>query len=82
MKLCHFEAGLDQRLFLIAGPCTAESLELCIEVAGRLQEICAGQHAMPAATVRDTILDAVMKHQAGELAADDMTVLVIRRLPA
>ena len=41
MKLCHFEAGLDQRLFLIAGPCTAESLELCIEVAGRLQEICA-----------------------------------------
>jgi serine phosphatase RsbU (regulator of sigma subunit) len=47
----------------------------------RLQEICAGQHAMPASEVRDTILDAVMKHQNGEPAADDMTVLVIRRLP-
>jgi 2-dehydro-3-deoxyphosphooctonate aldolase (KDO 8-P synthase) len=29
MKLCHFEAGIDQPLFLIAGPCTAESLDLC-----------------------------------------------------
>ena len=42
MKLCHFAAGLDQPLFLIAGPCTAESLELCLEVAGTLKEICAG----------------------------------------
>lgn len=42
MKLCHFAAGVDQPLFLIAGPCTAESLELCIEVAGTLKEICAG----------------------------------------
>ncbi|HCZ17711.1 MAG TPA: 3-deoxy-8-phosphooctulonate synthase [Accumulibacter sp.] len=40
MKLCHFEAGLDQPLFLIAGPCTAESLALCIDIAGQLQEIC------------------------------------------
>ncbi|WP_300338696.1 3-deoxy-8-phosphooctulonate synthase [Accumulibacter sp.] len=40
MKLCHFEAGLDQPLFLIAGPCTAESLALCVDVAGQLQEIC------------------------------------------
>lgn len=40
MKLCGFDAGIDQPLFLIAGPCTAESLELCIEVAGRLKEIC------------------------------------------
>ncbi len=38
MKLCGFDAGIDQPLFLIAGPCTAESLELCIEVAGRLKE--------------------------------------------
>ncbi|MCM8620456.1 MAG: 3-deoxy-8-phosphooctulonate synthase [Candidatus Accumulibacter sp.] len=41
MKLCQFEVGLDRPLFLIAGPCTAESLDLCIEVAGQLQEICA-----------------------------------------
>ena len=40
MKLCHFEVGLDSPLFLIAGPCTAESLDLCLEVAGRMQEIC------------------------------------------
>lgn len=41
MKLCGFDVGLDQPLFLIAGPCTAESLELCIDVAGRMKEICA-----------------------------------------
>jgi len=40
MKLCGFEAGLDQPLFLIAGPCTAESLELCVEVAGTLKAVC------------------------------------------
>ena len=40
MKLCEREVGIDRPLFLIAGPCTAESLELCVEVAGRLQEIC------------------------------------------
>ena len=41
MKLCGFDVGLDKPLFLIAGPCTAESLELCLEVAGRMKEICA-----------------------------------------
>jgi 2-dehydro-3-deoxyphosphooctonate aldolase (KDO 8-P synthase) len=46
MKLCGFEAGLDQRLFLIAGPCVVESRELQIETAGRLKEIC-GRLGMP-----------------------------------
>ena len=41
MKLCGFEAGLDQPLFLIAGPCVVESRELQLETAGRLKEICA-----------------------------------------
>ncbi len=41
MKLCGFEAGLDRPLFLIAGPCVVESLELQIETAGRLKEITA-----------------------------------------
>ncbi len=41
MKLCGFEAGLDQPLFLIAGPCVVESRELQIETAGRLKEMCA-----------------------------------------
>jgi len=38
MKLCGFEAGLDQPLFLIAGPDTLESEQLCLEVAGQVKE--------------------------------------------
>ncbi len=41
MKLCGFAAGLDRPLFLIAGPCVVESLELQVETAGRLKEITA-----------------------------------------
>ena len=40
MKLCGFEAGLDQPFFLIAGPCTAESEQLCLDVAGHMKEVC------------------------------------------
>ena len=39
MKLCGFDVGLDRPLFLIAGPCVVESLQLQIDVAGRLKEI-------------------------------------------
>ncbi|KAF0192595.1 MAG: 2-dehydro-3-deoxyphosphooctonate aldolase (KDO 8-P synthase) [Gammaproteobacteria bacterium] len=39
MKLCGFEVGLDQPLFLIAGPCVIESEQLAIDTAGRLKEI-------------------------------------------
>ena len=39
MDLCGFKVGLDQPLFLIAGPCVIESMELQIEVAGKLKEI-------------------------------------------
>ncbi|KAF1698384.1 3-deoxy-8-phosphooctulonate synthase [Pseudoxanthomonas jiangsuensis] len=39
MKLCGFEAGLNQPLFLIAGPCVIESMQLQLDVAGRLKEI-------------------------------------------
>ena len=39
MKLCGFEVGLDRPLFLIAGPCVVDSLELQMETAGRLKEI-------------------------------------------
>jgi 2-dehydro-3-deoxyphosphooctonate aldolase (KDO 8-P synthase) len=42
MDLCGFKVGLDQPLFLIAGPCVIESMELQIEVAGTLKEITAG----------------------------------------
>ena len=40
MKLCGFEVGLDQPLFLIAGPCVIESREMAFDTAGALQEIC------------------------------------------
>ena len=41
MKLCHFEAGLDRPLFLIAGPCVVESRQLAFDTAGQLKEMCA-----------------------------------------
>ena len=40
MRLCGFEVGLDQPLFLIAGPCVIESEALALETAGYLKEIC------------------------------------------
>ncbi len=39
MKLCGFEVGLDQPLFLIAGPCVVESMQLQIDTAAKLKEI-------------------------------------------
>jgi 2-dehydro-3-deoxyphosphooctonate aldolase (KDO 8-P synthase) len=39
MRLCNFKAGLDQPLFLIAGPCVIESENMTIDVAGQLKEI-------------------------------------------
>ncbi len=41
MKLCHFEIGLDQPLFLIAGPCVIESEQLAFDTAGVLKEMTA-----------------------------------------
>ena len=39
MKLCDFQVGIEQPLFLIAGPCVIESEQLAIDTAGQLQEI-------------------------------------------
>lgn len=41
MKLCGFEVGLSQPLFLIAGPCVIESRQMALDTAGQLKEICA-----------------------------------------
>ncbi|OIQ81371.1 2-dehydro-3-deoxyphosphooctonate aldolase [mine drainage metagenome] len=41
MKLCGFEVGLDQPLFLIAGPCVIESEQMAMDTAGQLKEMCA-----------------------------------------
>jgi len=39
LKIADFEVGLEQPLFLIAGPDTLESLDMCLEVAGHLAEV-------------------------------------------
>ena len=41
MKLCGFEVGIDQPLFLIAGPCVIESEQLALDTAGALKEMTA-----------------------------------------
>lgn len=40
MKLCGFDAGNDQPIFLIAGTCVVESEQMSIDTAGKLKEIC------------------------------------------
>jgi 2-dehydro-3-deoxyphosphooctonate aldolase (KDO 8-P synthase) len=40
MQLCGFEVGLEQPLFLIAGPCVIESEQLALDTAGELKAIC------------------------------------------
>lgn len=39
MKLCGFEIGLNQPLFLIAGPCVIESEQMALDTSGILKEI-------------------------------------------
>ena len=39
MKISDFEVGLDRPMFLIAGPDTLESEQLCLDVAGHLAEL-------------------------------------------
>jgi 2-dehydro-3-deoxyphosphooctonate aldolase (KDO 8-P synthase) len=38
VKLCGFDVGLERPMFLIAGPDTLESEQLCLDVAGMLKE--------------------------------------------
>ncbi|MGB1580134.1 MAG: 3-deoxy-8-phosphooctulonate synthase [Nevskiales bacterium] len=39
MQVCDFQVGLDQPFFLIAGPDTLESEQMCLDTAGRLKEV-------------------------------------------
>jgi hypothetical protein len=39
MKLCGFEVGQDQPIFLIAGTCVIESRQMAMDTAGTLKEI-------------------------------------------
>ena len=40
MKLCGFDIGLNQPLFLIAGTCSIEGLQMSMDVAGQLKAMC------------------------------------------
>jgi 2-dehydro-3-deoxyphosphooctonate aldolase (KDO 8-P synthase) len=40
LKLCGFPVGLDQPFFLIAGTCSIEGLQMSLDVAGQLKEMC------------------------------------------
>ena len=40
MKLSNFNVGIDQPLFLIAGPCVIESEDMTLSVADELKNIC------------------------------------------
>lgn len=40
MDLCGFDVGIEQPLFLIAGPCVIESEALVMETASELKQIC------------------------------------------
>ncbi|VAW49384.1 2-Keto-3-deoxy-D-manno-octulosonate-8-phosphate synthase [hydrothermal vent metagenome] len=39
MKLCGFDVGIDQPLFLIAGPCVIESEKMAMDTAEKLKEL-------------------------------------------
>ena len=41
MQICGFEAGLDQPLFLIAGPCVIESEQLALQTSAELKALTA-----------------------------------------
>ena len=40
MRLCGFDVGLDKPFFLIAGTCSIESLDMSLDVAGQLKDMC------------------------------------------
>lgn len=46
MQVCDFQVGLDHPFFLIAGPDTLESEQMCLDTAGRLKEV-TGQLGIP-----------------------------------
>jgi len=40
VKLINFNVGIDQPLFLIAGPCVIESEDMTLRVAEELKNVC------------------------------------------
>ena len=52
MNLCGFEVGLDKPVFLISGPCVAESEQMCLDIAGQMAAV---RKALDSAYVRMTV---------------------------
>ncbi len=69
MKLCGFEAGNDQPIFLIAGTCVVESETMAVETAGRLKEICA---ALDVPCVYKSSFDKANRSSAGSFRGPGM----------
>ena len=61
MKLCGFDVGLDKPFFLIAGPCVIESMQLQLDVAGKLKK-------SPARSVFHLFLNPVLIKPIAHLA--------------
>ena len=40
MKLCGFDVGLDQPIFLMAGPCVIESEQMILDIAKEMKAVC------------------------------------------
>jgi len=40
VELCNFQAGLEQPIFLLAGPCVIESEQMALDTAAELKQIC------------------------------------------
>jgi sigma-B regulation protein RsbU (phosphoserine phosphatase) len=47
----------------------------------RLQQFIAQRRNLPAERLKEEILEAVHQHQHGAPQADDMTIVIVRRLP-
>ena len=84
MKLCHFEAGLDQPIFLMAGPCVIESKQLALDTAGAwiLHKLLARVRGTPAAATLqglrpqwDRLLQAVTQHVQEQIGEPAPTVI-------
>jgi 2-dehydro-3-deoxyphosphooctonate aldolase (KDO 8-P synthase) len=69
MKLCGFEVGNDQPLFLIAGTCVVESEQMSIDTAGTLQEIC-GELGVP--LIYKSSFDKANRSSAGSFRGPGM----------
>ena len=72
MKLCGFEVGLDRPLFLIAGPCVAESRDLeALKAVGLSATPADGMPQVAA------VVDYVCSKKGGEGAVRELVEMIL-----